>query len=125
METEQENIENSFKNGNEVVDTDKEEVLMVIHKRIHVIKRGEGWAIKKEGASRATRIYKNKREAVEEGREFREMGYDLAIHKKDGSIQRWEKAKKKRTIKTPKVTGKIPRKAIEQAVKKVISKKGN
>lgn len=110
-------IENNFKDGN-----NREEM---VPQRVHVIKRGEGWGMLKEGTSRVSHVYTTKQEAIEEGREFKELGYDLVIHKKDGSIQRWEKAKKKRTIKTPKVTGKIPRKAIEQAVKKVISKRVN
>ncbi len=94
-----ENTENNFNDENELGDTDKEE--MVIHKRVHVIKRDEGWAIKKEGASRATRIYKSKREAVEGAREFKKSGYDVVIHNEDGSIQRWEKSKKKKTLPTP------------------------
>lgn len=92
MEIEEDNIENSFKDANEVEDTDREEM---VTKRVHVIKRDEGWAIKKEGASRATRIYKSKAEAVEKAQKFKKSGYDLVIHNKDGSIQRWEKSKKR------------------------------
>ena len=91
------NTENSFKDDNEIEDTDKEE--MVIHKRVHVIKRGEGWSILKEGASRATRIYKTKREAVEGARIFKKRGYDLIIHKEDGLIQKWEKPQKEHSYK--------------------------
>ena len=122
MCAEAENIKNIFKDNNKREDTDREEM---VSQRVHVIKRGEGWGMLKEGTSRVSYVYTTKQEAIEEGREFKELGYDLVIHKKDGSIQRWEKAKKKRTIKTPKVTGKISRKAIKQAVKKVISKRVN
>ena len=92
MEIEEDNIENSFKDANEVEDTDKEEM---VTKRVHVIKRGEGWGILKEGASRVSRIYKSKRGAVEGARRFKKIGYDLVIHNEDGSIQRWEKSKKR------------------------------
>ena len=90
---EEKNTESSFKDANELEDTDKKE--MVIPKRVHVIKRGEGWGILKEGASRVSRIYKSKRGAVEGARRFKKIGYDLVIHTEDGSIQRWEKSKKR------------------------------
>jgi hypothetical protein len=64
------------------------------NKRVHVIKRDEGWAVKKQGTSRASRIYKSKEDAVEGAQKFKKSGHDLVIHKKDGSIQKWEKSKK-------------------------------
>ncbi|MCK4736780.1 MAG: DUF2188 domain-containing protein [Methanophagales archaeon] len=97
VDVEGENTENNFKDENELGDTNKEE--MVIHKRVHIIKRDEGWAIKKEGASRAIRIYESKREAVEEARIFKKRGYDLVIHSEDGSVQRWEKSQKRHSYK--------------------------
>jgi len=122
IKTEEENTENTFNDGNEEVGTDKGG-MMPAKKSVHIIKRGERWAIKKQGASRATQLYDNKEEAILDGREFRELGYDLVIHRKDGKIQRHEKAKTQRTIKTPKVKGKIPRRDIERAVKKAMSKR--
>lgn len=115
--------ENDLKDANEVGDTGNREEEMPAKKRADIIKRGDGWAIKVQGASRASRLYYNKEEAIIDGREFRERGYDLFIHKKDGKIQSVQKAKTRRTIKTPKVTGKIPRETIERAVKKAMSKR--
>ena len=63
-------------------------------KRVHVISRQDGWAVKKEGNSRATKIYTDKEEAVQDASKLKKDGCDVVIHKKDGSIQKWEKAKK-------------------------------
>jgi hypothetical protein len=60
--------------------------------RAHIIKRGSGWAIKKEGALRATKIYSSKEEAIKDARKLKSYGLDLIIHKKDGSIEKWEKS---------------------------------
>lgn len=62
--------------------------------RAHVVKRESGWAVKKEGAQRADRVYKTKEEAVKGAQKFKKSGSDVVIHKKDGSIQKWEKSKK-------------------------------
>ena len=64
-------------------------------KRVHVISRKSGWAVKKEGNSRASKIYSNKETAVKKASKLREGGHDVVIHKKDGSIQKWDKATKK------------------------------
>ena len=64
-------------------------------KRTHVVKRDSGWAVKKEGAKRATKVYTTKEQAVKGGQKDRKAGRDLVIHKKDGSIQKWEKSKKR------------------------------
>jgi len=64
-------------------------------KRTHVVKRESGWAVKKEGAKRATKVYQTKEEAVKGAQKDRDSGSDVVIHKKDGSIQKWEKSKKK------------------------------
>jgi uncharacterized protein YdaT len=61
---------------------------------IHVIKRQGSWAVKKHGASRASRIYDSKEEAIQGARELRDSDFDLVIHKSDGSIQRWERSAK-------------------------------
>ena len=60
--------------------------------RIHVIKRENGWAVKKEGGLKATRIYSNKKDAEENSMSYRKKGYDVIIHRTDGSIEKWEKA---------------------------------
>jgi hypothetical protein len=61
-------------------------------KRVHVIKRANNWALIKQGAFRAIRLYSSKQEAVKNARKFRKEGYDLVIHKKDGSVQKWEES---------------------------------
>lgn len=62
--------------------------------RVHIIKRERGWAVKKEGGQKALRIYDTKEDAKQHSRSFRENGHDVIIHKSDGSIEKWEKAKR-------------------------------
>jgi len=63
-------------------------------KRVHIISRNDGWAVKREGASRASRIYETKKTAVNSVTILRSTGHDVVVHKKDGSIQKWIKSKK-------------------------------
>jgi len=63
-------------------------------KRVHIISRKDGWAIKKQGASRASKIYQKKETAIKNAQKLRKTGHDVIVHKKDGSIQKWEKPKK-------------------------------
>lgn len=63
-------------------------------KRTHVVKRDSGWAVKKEGAQRATKIYTTKDAAVKDAEKSSKSGSDLVIHKKDGTIEKWIKSKK-------------------------------
>jgi hypothetical protein len=63
-------------------------------KRAHIISRKDGWAIKKEDASRASKIYKRKDTAVKDSEKLRKQGHDVIVHKKDGTIQDWKKSKK-------------------------------
>lgn len=65
-------------------------------KRVHVISRKDGWAVKRESASRASKVYRTKESAKEGARKISPKGYDIVIHKKDGTIEKWEKAKSKR-----------------------------
>ena len=60
------------------------------HKRIHVIARNEGWAVKREGNTRASKIYHTKDEAVQNARQIAK-GHDVVIHRRDGSVQKWER----------------------------------
>jgi len=60
-------------------------------KRVHVISRGKSWVVKKEGNSKVTRIYKDKKSAVSDTRKLIRNGYDVVIHKRDGSVQKWER----------------------------------
>jgi hypothetical protein len=59
--------------------------------RIHVISRNGGWAVKKEGSSRATRIYGTKNAAVKGARKS-SKGHDVVVHKEDGTIEKWYRA---------------------------------
>lgn len=61
-------------------------------KRTHIIKRGKGWALKKEGNTRATKLYENKKEAIKDAQKDRKNGSDVIIHKSDGTVEKWEKA---------------------------------
>jgi hypothetical protein len=61
-------------------------------KKVHVISRNGGWAVKKEGNSRASKIYRTKDAAVN-GARSSSKGSDVVVHKKDGSIAKWHKSK--------------------------------
>ena len=61
--------------------------------RVHVIKRDTGWAVKSEGAAKAFRVYNRKDEAVSSARKM-SKGSDVIVHRKDGTIQKWNKSKK-------------------------------
>ena len=54
-------------------------------KKVHVISRNGGWAVKKEGNSRASKIYSTK-DATVTGARSSSKGSDVVVHKKDGSI---------------------------------------
>jgi hypothetical protein len=60
-------------------------------KRVHVISRGDSWAVKKEGNLKASKVYPDKETAITGARK---SGHDVVVHKKDGSIQKWEKPNK-------------------------------
>ena len=62
--------------------------------RVHVVKRDSGWAVKKEGSKKASKIHDTKEEAIKDARKSKKSGSDVVIHKKDGSIQKWEKSNK-------------------------------
>ena len=62
-------------------------------KRTHIVERDSGWAVKKEGAKRASKVYATKDKAVKGAAKSRKAGSDLVIHKKDGSIKRYVKSK--------------------------------
>lgn len=62
--------------------------------RIHVISRESGWAVKREGRSKASRVHRTKESAVKDARRQKEKGSDVIIHNKDGSIEKWEKGRR-------------------------------
>ena len=50
---------------------------------------GDGWAVKRGGASRASKLFDTKKEAEQAGREIsRNQKTEFVIHGKDGKIQR-------------------------------------
>lgn len=55
----------------------------------HVIKSSSGgWAVKKGGSSKATKVHKTKQEAIDHGREIaKNQNAELYIHGKDGKIR--------------------------------------
>lgn len=61
-------------------------------KRAHILKRESGWAVKKQGAKRATKIYKTKKSAEKGAQKLKKSGHDIVVHKKDGSIEKWQKS---------------------------------
>lgn len=63
-------------------------------KRVHIISRKQYWAVKKECASRASKIYSDKDTAIKGAEKLRSAGHDVVVHKKDGTIQEWKKSKK-------------------------------
>lgn len=62
-------------------------------KRYHVTKRGDGWAVKREGSKKASKVHPTKESAKQDAQRFREKGNDVVIHKKDGTIEKWQKKK--------------------------------
>jgi len=58
--------------------------------RIHVISRNLGWALKREGNLRATRIFDTQAEAVEVAKSYlRARKTDkVVVHRRDGSVDK-------------------------------------
>ena len=57
-------------------------------KNQHIVPTDNGWAIKGEGNSRATRTFNTKEEALEAGKQIaKNQKAELIIHGKDGAIQ--------------------------------------
>jgi len=54
----------------------------------HVVPNGDGWSVRRAGASRASGVYKTQKEAVEKAREIaKHQSTELYIHGKDGRIR--------------------------------------
>lgn len=60
--------------------------------RVHIIKRSDGWVLKKQGAERASRKYPTKEEAMDSARLYRLKGYDVVVHRADGTVEHWLKS---------------------------------
>ncbi|MAF76047.1 MAG: hypothetical protein CMF17_09380 [Idiomarinaceae bacterium] len=63
-------------------------------KRVHVISHDRGWAVLREGAKRADRIFAKKTDAITRAKSSR-TATEVVIHKADGTIDRWEKPLRK------------------------------
>ncbi|MDY0395288.1 DUF2188 domain-containing protein [Virgibacillus halophilus] len=56
-----------------------------------VVSHEDGWAVQSKNAKKPSNIYKNKDDAVEQGRKIaRNKGTYLTIYKQDGSVQKKE-----------------------------------
>lgn len=60
--------------------------------RVHVVPSKDGWAVKKEGAKRATVVKSTKDGAVKAANSIK-SAERVVIHKKDGTIQKNTKRK--------------------------------
>lgn len=57
-------------------------------KNQHVVPHTNGWAVKSEGASRATEVFSTQQEAIARAREIAQnQRSELLIHGKDGQIR--------------------------------------
>ena len=67
---------------------------------VHVISHQDGWAVTKEGACRATRIFARKTDAVQHAQALVKQGAAayLIVHKEDGSIATWDGIPKKKRV---------------------------
>jgi hypothetical protein len=61
--------------------------------RYHIVKRGEGWVLRKERASEVAKFYNTKEDAKIGAEKYWEEGHDIVVHKRDGSIEKWTKGK--------------------------------
>jgi hypothetical protein len=60
--------------------------------RVHVVPSKDGWAVKKEGAKRATVVKSTKEAAVKAANNIK-IAEGVVVHKKDGTIQKNTKRK--------------------------------
>ena len=62
---------------------------------IHVISRGDGWGVLREGSRRPHKIHLEKQSAVAHARQLaqRSPNSEVIVHKKDGSPERYIEAK--------------------------------
>ncbi len=57
-------------------------------KDIHVVRRGDGWATRKEGAQRVGHTADTQQKAFEQAREqAKREGVEVVIHRPDGTIR--------------------------------------
>ena len=57
-------------------------------KDYHVVPRGEGWAVKREGADRASSLHETQRDAIQGGKRLAQVNKtELVIHRPNGQIR--------------------------------------
>ena len=57
-------------------------------KPVHVVPKGEGWAVKSAGATKASRCTETQAEAIQIGRaQAKNNQTELVIHRQDGTIR--------------------------------------
>src|SRR5437588_840726 len=101
---------------------------MAKRKNVHVVPRNGGWAVRKEGNSRASSVHDTKREAVERAREMaRNQSSELIIHRSDGRVSERDSyspgplpPKELRVVLFPKTLSNSGKKAIKEAVSEVV-----
>jgi gamma-glutamyl phosphate reductase len=57
--------------------------------RLHIISRGERWALVAEDTDRAIKLHDSIEEATEAAKIYTERGNDVIIHHRDGSVAQW------------------------------------
>lgn len=62
--------------------------------RYHVIRRENGWVIKREGSSKAANVFSTKLEATNASDKYQKKNHDVIIHKTDGTISEWLRGQK-------------------------------
>ena len=61
---------------------------MAKKKNQHIVPHAEGWAVKSEGSSRASRVFETQQEAIARGREIAiNQQSELFIHNRQGQIR--------------------------------------
>jgi hypothetical protein len=60
--------------------------------KTHIIKRRDGWAVKKQGKTRASKVYKSQQEAINGAKKMNSSA-EIIVHKTDGSVRQWIKNK--------------------------------
>lgn len=54
----------------------------------HVVPRQDGWAVKKSGATRASKVFDTQEDAIKYGRsQAKKESGELYVHRKDGTIR--------------------------------------
>jgi hypothetical protein len=60
----------------------------MVSKNTHVISSGDGWAVRKEGAERASRLFDSRGEAIKHAKSAAKKSQaDVFVHARDGTIK--------------------------------------